>query len=470
MTDLQAAIVGWQTQGDVLIIGGDWNNDTMSLDWQNFWTTLGLTAVDSLNHQHSQLTYNQGQKKLDNIYMLPILKEVSGGFILASEAILGADHAALWIDIPSNILKLDTASSTRQTARRLKTAHPAIRDAYLDKYTTFCAQHQLFSWSCALWKEVREGMPLMMAQITEFETIDELRVKGMNLAEQKCRKLRMGQIDWSPDLATSQAKIAAWTAVIRARLKMKVSSHLIHRLLKRAGLQSIRNVTLDQAWKNLHDEFRAYSTLKVNATALRATFLECLATAQAGEKDINANIHLKQLRDQEAQRSLFRHIRAILQTDQRQHGLTYVIDPDGNECHSKESMENACLKENQTRFNQALDTPLLCQPLYGLLGPLGQGPAAAAIHTGTFDHPDIDPVTLQTLNALHDCDYSSLGPTRITVPEYQAIWLHSKERTSSCSKYNLHFGHYIAITHDENLSTLHTQMVDITIMTGYSPM
>jgi len=133
-------------------------------------------------------------------------------------------------------------------------------------------------------------------------------------------------------------------------------------------------------------------------------------------------------------------------------------------------MENACLKENQTRFNQASDTPLLCQPLYGLLGPLGQGPAAAAIHTGTFDHPDIDPVTLQTLNALHDCDYSSLGPTRITIPEYQDIWLHSKERTSSCSKYNLHFGHYIAIAHDENLSTLHTQMVDITIMTGYSPM
>jgi len=40
MTDLQAAIVGWQTQGDVLIIGGDWNDDTMSLDWRNFWTGL----------------------------------------------------------------------------------------------------------------------------------------------------------------------------------------------------------------------------------------------------------------------------------------------------------------------------------------------------------------------------------------------------------------------------------------------
>jgi len=288
----------------------------MSLDWRNFWTTLGLTEVDSLNYQHSQSTYNRGQKKLDNIYVSHILKEVSGGFLSASEAILGADHAALWIDIPSNILKLDTASSTRHSARRLKTAHPAIRDAYIEKYTTFCTQHQLFSRSCALWKEVREGTPLTTAQINEFETIDELRVKGMNLAEQKCRKLRMGQIDWSPDLATSRAKIAAWTAVIRARLKMKVSSRLIRRLLKRAGLQSIRNVTLDQARQNLRDEFRAYSTLKINATALRATFLERLAMAQAGEKDINADNHLKQLRDREAQRSLFRHIRAILQTDQ----------------------------------------------------------------------------------------------------------------------------------------------------------
>jgi len=231
----------------------------------------------------------------------------------------------------------------------------------------------------------------------------------------------------------------------------------------------MRNISLEQARSYLKTEYCIYSNLKCCAATLHSSFIERLAMAQATDCGLNANTHLKQLHDREQQQMLFRRIQSILQTDQRMQGLSYVIDPAGTECNTKDSMEQACLHENQQRFNQAADTPLLTKPLYGLLGPLGQGPASHDINTGTFQHPDVDLVILQTLNALKGCNASSLGPTQIMVSDYQANWQNSKERTSSCSKYNLHFGHYIAIAHDELLSTLHTQLVDITLMSGYSP-
>jgi len=146
-----------------------------------------------------------------------------------------------------------------------------------------------------------------------------------------------------------------------------------------------------------------------------------------------------------------------------------VLTPDGHECHTKDSIEMACLSENQARFNQANDTPLLQPPLYGLLGPLGTGSAAPSILAGEFQFPD-NPIIQETMNALRHCDpNNSLGPVHITSADYRNIWRRAKERTSSCSKYGLHFGHYITIIHDEELTEFHTQMVDITLKSGYSP-
>jgi len=55
---------------------------------------------------------------------------------------------------------------------------------------------------------------------------------------------------------------------------------------------------------------------------------------------------------------MFRHIKAI--TNNLQYGgLTYLIDSDGTECTDRDSIEVACLKENQAWFNQACNNPFL---------------------------------------------------------------------------------------------------------------
>jgi len=99
-----------------------------------------------------------------------------------------------------------------------------------------------------------------------------------------------------------------------------------------------------------------------------------------------------------------------------------VITPEGKECHTKDEIEHAVLAENQARFNQANDTPLLQPPLYGLLGPLGTGMAMADILKATFHYLD-HPVIQDTLNTLQHCDpTNSLGPLCITSTDYCNIW------------------------------------------------
>ena len=56
LDDLQSHICEWQNEGDLLIVGGDWNDDTTTLDWQRYWTELGLTAVEALSGNVPQAT------------------------------------------------------------------------------------------------------------------------------------------------------------------------------------------------------------------------------------------------------------------------------------------------------------------------------------------------------------------------------------------------------------------------------
>jgi len=77
-----------------------------------------------------------------------------------------------------------------------------------------CCKHNLFEHARVLWKSVQDRTPLTLEQMMEFENLDALRTKGMIDAEKHCRKMKMGAIEWSPDLTLVQDRIATWTALL----------------------------------------------------------------------------------------------------------------------------------------------------------------------------------------------------------------------------------------------------------------
>ena len=68
---------------------------------------------------------------------------------------------------------------------------------------------------------------------------------------------------------------------------------------------------------------------------------------------------------------------------------------------SKEEIEHISINENDARFSQSSDTPLMQPPMSDLLGYLANTSTADQINQGTFQPPEsVDPYTKKMLKEL----------------------------------------------------------------------
>ena len=70
----------------------------------------------------------------------------------------------------------------------------------------------------------------------EYEKLDEIRIKGMEKAEKKCRKLRMGKHQWSTTLQLARDKLRYTKLTLSKKMQRRVSTRLLIRLSKKSGL------------------------------------------------------------------------------------------------------------------------------------------------------------------------------------------------------------------------------------------
>jgi len=159
-----------------------------------------------------------------------------------------------------------------------------VQHRYINEYKAQCYQHKIFTRAKALWEQIMPGQPLTTQQQMEYEEIDIRKTQAMQQAERYCRKLKMGAVEWSPQLALSRALIAMWMAMVKARTGKHISSRLIRRLMDKAGYTATTGITLIMAQNNLKAETKKYYQLKRQASTHRESFLESLAQAQANEK------------------------------------------------------------------------------------------------------------------------------------------------------------------------------------------
>ena len=67
--------------------------------------------------------------------------------------------------------------------------------------------------------------------------IDRIKVEGMLQAERKCRKLHMGKVPYSPQLAIQVNRVVLVQALQRKVLGAKVKQATIKRLAKKAEVE-----------------------------------------------------------------------------------------------------------------------------------------------------------------------------------------------------------------------------------------
>jgi hypothetical protein len=94
-------------------------------------------------------------------------------------------------------------------------------------------EQNLLSRVQALASEVQG--PLSIAQQAEFEDLDGLCTTAMLAVEKSCRKLKMGNVPWTPQLAQAQRLLTYHRLCFKKSRGHKISSKTIYRAARLAG-------------------------------------------------------------------------------------------------------------------------------------------------------------------------------------------------------------------------------------------
>ena len=426
------------------------------------------------------------------------------GYLPHAEGPPGCDHCVLWVDLPKPQILGNSMPTPAPSARRLKCKDPRTVQNFQNYYVQKLMENNLLVHCQKLHQQAQqENWTQEMA--TEWEAIDELRMEFLAQADRKCRKLRMGNVAWSPELSTAIKNVLAWKLLLRrfsnsapsSTHRISVNGRYVRRILTQLNipLETLR-WPLQQVLQHHQQAVRAYYNLKPFAHQKRESHLESLAAAIAQHStpiNLPANYQghsinpqttqkvLTQLKRQEQQRRNARIVKYANGKLSGSSGLPMVIAPGPTPgsrmpCYTKEEIEKAIFDENMWRFWQASDTPFLQPPIWDKVGTIGTGPGADEIlSTGTLtlapDDPPLDVTTLKYLQQLQKDDNVvelPLQEVQITVEKHEQAWKVAKEQTSSGDPL-LHFGHCKACASHPNLCEFEAKMQDIPFITGYSP-
>jgi hypothetical protein len=421
----------------------------------------------------STFARNQQEVPIDGIFVTPTICLQGGGYFPFGEG-PGNDHRALWLD-----LSYQTAFGHApppmgvSQARRLTCKDPRVRDRYLALYRPFVRQHQLDLRSYELQASVNG--PLTTTQATEYEAVSTLRGQGMAYATAHCRKFRMGEVDWNPDLQVLRNLILAWKLKISQLSGCRVSSRYLIRCIQDAYLPSgVFETSLLAAKLASKVTFKAYKAAKKEHIVSRESWLSQLAQSKSQDDGKSADNHAKSLITIEKQRRQARNVKRMNQK-MKSFGTSKIIAPNSSgswvEFTSKEDIEAGCQQENSQRFSQTESTPFMTSPLIDIFGYLAQGPAADSVLDGSFvPPPGTDPYAVKLLAELKmAAAVREAPPMRVvfSVDEHIKGWRKAREFTASGPS-GLTFSHFIAGTYDQTIASFDATMANIPYATGYS--
>jgi hypothetical protein len=415
-------------EGELIVLGIDANTDVRQGDFVALLESLGLIQVFKSKFGTAiPPTYARGSLPIDSFFISASLSTFGAGLLPVL-----CDHHILWLDLPhSDIFGTSLQKLPDKISKRLILQDPRIVLKYTAAVEAAMDKHKVASRLL----EIQHAFSMGADQhaIAMYEEVDKIRTEAILHADKKCRKLRMGNIPFSPTLLEYWKKILAWKLLIRKLEGRKVDSKLLTRKLKSAGIREFRDVTLSEAKENLETALTNYCLERRNASEYRATWIEGLAAARANIGNVSAAQELRNMLMRERQRSDARQIKQVLSNQDRRglHSIE-VLNKDGlwQELSTQTDIEQALLEELAARFNQASSTPFCKEPLLSYVGPLGELSGARDILRGT--------ASLKSLDSWADKLLPFLAQAAETQPivdqsdaEYVASWKRVNERTSA---------------------------------------
>jgi hypothetical protein len=213
----------------------------------------------------------------------------------------------------------------QSNTRRLTCKDPRIRQRYNERFRRFVQQHRLDRRAFNLQTQIQGS--LTSDQQSEYEGISTLRTQGMSMATQGCHKLRMGEVEWNPELQTLRNRMNAWKFQRRKIRGCRVGSRYLQRVLLSADLTpEAVNLPMAEAILAQQENFKAYKLARKEHIASRESWLLQLACSKSQDDGTSEEQHTKSLISIEKQRRQARNVKGMNQKV-KTFGTSRIIAP-----------------------------------------------------------------------------------------------------------------------------------------------
>ena len=184
---------------------------------------------------------------------------------------------------------------------------------------------------CRLIEEVFELEALVNGALSHeqedrYERLDAKREALSKKAERTCRRLKMGQVCWTPQYQEALMTHRFWELLYKKRLGRKIGAKYLRRVAIQVGLADHLDDPMHVVLEERDKAWKRYKEVKKNETSLRGKWLDDLAAARAEAGRESAAKGLIVLKARERQKHRARLLKSIMAP----------ID-EGRSIHSKDS-------------------------------------------------------------------------------------------------------------------------------------
>lgn len=481
LSDLQNLLEEKIEKGENILVTGDFNQDIQR--WNAPIVQLlhqhGLKELIAERHNNCQLppTFDSGSHAIDGLFGSQVFQIEAGGYKEFGTNIL-SNHRAYWADIPIHqILGGGLETVVRPKGRRLQTHIPRIKSKYNLIVNREITRRKLVQRLQALYNSVKDTKRMDDSQLKKFNKMIAEQRRCMQIAERNCTKLRRGEVPYSEEVRNAMGKVVCWGLIVQ-REAMKGKKRRPHAKLVRLRIkrwkftENYKHLTLKEMKKELKKADSEWRKLKPKALEKRDEFLSKLANDKSMEDGMKPESHLKQLRNLETIKNLFRRIKnATRKSIGGAASYIEVIQPDGSRKRitTQGPMERGIRTANEEKLQQVKNVDLRKEPLQSHFGEQGDLKKWEQIHRGELQLPT-DYIAEPGLRMFMDAISKNHLPPIDIIPndeEYNKSWKKMREKTSCAPP--LHFGHFIAPNEGSPASLVNTMIGTIPCITGAIP-